>query len=77
MLSSMFDYESRFKEMVLQGANQVGGAIAGLPEHADCQALRYAAWAAGSGELSKVKGRLDGFQRQTGYGEQLGVHWPK
>ncbi|MFM5554575.1 DUF922 domain-containing protein [Aeromonas veronii] len=77
LLSSMFDYESRFKEMVLQGANQVGGAIAGLPGHADCQALRYAAWAAGSGELNKVKGRLDGFQRQTGYGEQLGVHWPK
>ncbi|WP_042059012.1 DUF922 domain-containing protein [Aeromonas allosaccharophila] len=77
LLSSMFDYESRFKEMVLQGANQVGGAIAALPDHADCQALRYAAWAAGSGELSKVKGRLDDFQRQTGYGEQLGVHWPK
>ncbi|MFQ1899469.1 DUF922 domain-containing protein [Aeromonas veronii] len=77
LLSSMFDYESRFKEMVLQGGNQVGGAIAALPGHADCQALRYAAWAAGSGELNKVKGRLDGFQRQTGYGEQLGVHWPK
>ncbi|MGL6310962.1 DUF922 domain-containing protein [Aeromonas veronii] len=77
LLSSMFDYESRFKEMVLQGANLVGGAIAGLPGHADCQALRYAAWAAGSGELNKIKGRLDGFQRQTGYGEQLGVHWPK
>lgn len=77
LLSSMFDYESRFKEMVLQGANQVGGAIAALPGHGDCQALRYAAWAAGSGELNKVKGRLDGFQRQTGYGEQLGVHWPK
>ena len=77
LLSSMFDYESRFKEMVLQGANQVGGASAALPDHADCQALRYAAWAAGSGELSKVKGRLEDFQRQTGYGEQLGVHWPK
>lgn len=77
LLSSMFDYESRFKEMVLQGANQVGGAIAALPGHADCQALRYAAWAAGSGELNKVKARVDDFQRQTGYGEQLGVHWPK
>ena len=77
LLSSMFDYESRFKEMVLQGGNQVGGAIAVLPGHADCQALRYAAWAAGSGELNKVKGRVDDFQRQTGYGEQLGVHWPK
>ncbi|HIC8842800.1 DUF922 domain-containing Zn-dependent protease [Aeromonas sp. FDAARGOS 1405] len=77
LLSSMFDYESRFKEMVLQGGNQVGGAIAGLPGHADCQALRYAAWAAGSGELNKVKARVDDFQRQTGYGEQLGVHWPK
>lgn len=77
LLSSMFDYESRFKEMVLQGANQVGGAIAGLPGHADCQVLRYAAWAAGSGELNKVKARVDDFQRQTGYGEQLGVHWPK
>ena len=73
----MFDYESRFKEMVLQGGNQVGGAIAALPGHADCQALRYAAWAAGSGELNKVKARVDDFQRQTGYGEQLGVHWPK
>ncbi|HHQ4774391.1 DUF922 domain-containing protein [Aeromonas veronii] len=77
LLSSMFDYESRFKEMVLQGGNQVGGAIAALPGHADCQALRYAAWAAGSGELNKVKARVDDFQRQTGYGEQLGVHWPK
>jgi predicted secreted Zn-dependent protease len=77
LLSSMFDYESRFKEMVLQGANQVGGVIAALPSHADCQGLRYAAWAAGSGELTRIKGQLDGFQRQTGYGEQLGVHWPK
>ncbi|WP_421207258.1 DUF922 domain-containing protein [Aeromonas sp. 601027] len=77
LLSSMFDYESRFKEMVLQGGNQVGGAIAALPGHADCQALRYAAWAAGSGELNKVKARVDDFQRQAGYGEQLGVHWPK
>ncbi|MGY3925330.1 DUF922 domain-containing Zn-dependent protease [Aeromonas jandaei] len=77
LLASMFDYESRFKEMVQQGANQVGGAIADLPAHSDCQALRYAAWAAGQGELVKIRSRIADFQRQTRYGEQLGVHWPK
>lgn len=77
LLSNMFDYESRLKEMVSQGANQVGGVIAALPVHADCQALRYAAWAAGSSELTRIQGRIDSFQRQTGYGKQLGVHWPK
>ncbi|MFB2863114.1 DUF922 domain-containing protein [Aeromonas sp. MdU4] len=77
LLASMFDYESRFKEMVQQGANQVGGAIAALPAHSDCQALRYAAWAAGQGELAKIRSRMADFQRQTRYGEQLGVHWPR
>lgn len=77
LLSNMFDYESRLKEMVSQGASQVGGAIAALPGHADCQALRYAAWAAGSSELTRIQGRIDSFQRQTGYGEQLGVQWPR
>jgi len=77
LLSSMFDYESRMKEMVLQGANQVGGAIAALPVHADCQALRYAAWAAGSGELGSIRARIASFERQSGYGEQLGVQWPR
>lgn len=77
LLSSMFDYESRFKEMVLQGANRIGAVIAALPAHADCQALRYAAWVAGSSELGSIRGRIADFQRQTGHGEQLGVQWPK
>ncbi|WP_421208469.1 DUF922 domain-containing protein [Aeromonas enteropelogenes] len=76
VLSSMFEYESRFKEMVQRGSSLVGGAIAALPSHGDCQALRYAAWAAGSKEMEKIRERIDAFQEQTGYGERFGVHWP-
>lgn len=77
LLANMFDYESRFKEMVQRGANEVGGAIADLPAHSDCQALRYAAWAVGQRELVKIRSRITDFQQKTGYGELLGVHWPK
>lgn len=77
LLANMFDYESRFKEMALQGANQVGRSIAILPDHRDCDALRYAAWRVGSDELTEIRRRMDAFQIRYDYGEALGVHWPK
>jgi len=77
LLTNMFDYESRLKELLLRGASQVGGVIAALPPHRDCQTLQHAAWAAGSSELARVRSQIDAFQSKYRGGEALGVQWPK
>ncbi len=74
--ASLLDYEARHKEMVLQSATRIGIALADLPAESSCDVLRYGAWKAGMKELEQGQRRIDSFQRQTRYGEMLGLRWP-
>ena len=77
LVTAMFDYESRHKQILLESVSQLGIQLAQLPVERDCAALQYQAWQQGQGVLASTRERFTQLQQQTDHGHTLGVIWPK